>query len=165
MSSPISGTIAEIFLQYLEHTHIEPLIESKQILYYTQYIDDILIIYDIDNTNSDKLTQHANSMHDNRQFNPTQESNGCIHFLDLTIIRRTSHLEIDVYRKPTTDTTINFTSIHPNEHKLAACRYYIERMLNLPHSAERRKRGWAIILHIAQRNGFPLKIIQNFDTR
>ena len=97
MGSPISGTIAEIFLQYLEPTHIKPLIDSKQILNYTRYIDDILIIYDIDNTNSDKLTQHANSMHDNLQFNPTQESNGLIHFLDLTIIWRTSHLEIDVY--------------------------------------------------------------------
>ena len=71
MGSPISGTIAEIFLQDLERTHIKPLIESKQILYYTRYIDDILIIYDTDNTNPDKLTQHANAMHENLQFNPT----------------------------------------------------------------------------------------------
>ena len=161
MGSPISGTIAEIFLQDLERTHITPLIESKQILYYTRYIDDILIIYDTDNTNPDKLTQHANAMHENLQFNPTQESNGCINFLDLTIIRRTTHLEIDIYRKPTTtDTTIHFTSIHPNEHKLAAYRYYIERMLNLPLNPERQEREWTIILHIAQRNGFPLALIQ-----
>jgi hypothetical protein len=71
MGSPISGTIAEIFLQHLEHTHIRPLIESKQILYYTRYTDDILIIYDTDNTNQDKLAQHTNSMHNKLQFNPT----------------------------------------------------------------------------------------------
>jgi len=29
MGSPISGIIAEIFLQHLEHIHIRPLIESK----------------------------------------------------------------------------------------------------------------------------------------
>ena len=130
MGSPISVTIAEIFFQDLERTHIKPLIESKQTLYYTRYIDDNHIIYDTDNTNPDKLTQHAIAMHENLQFNPTRGSIGCINFLDLTIIRRTSHLEIDIYRKPTTDTTIHFTSIHPNEHKLAAYRYYIERMLN-----------------------------------
>ena len=137
------------------------LIESKQILYYTRYIDDILIIYDTDNTNPDKLTQHANAMHENLQFNSTQEPNGCINFLDLTIIRRTARLETDIYRKPTTtDTTIHFTSIHPNEHKLAAYRYYIERMLNLPLNSERQEKEWTIILHIAQRNDFPLALIQ-----
>ena len=84
-------------------------------------MDDILIIYDFVNTNTDKLTQHANSMHDNLQFIQTKESKGRIRFLDLTIIRRTSHLEIDINRKTTTtDTTIHYTSIHPNEHKLAA---------------------------------------------
>jgi len=70
-------------------------------------------------------------MHTNLQFNSTQEENGCINFLDLTITRKTSHLETDIYRKPTTtDTNVHSTSIHPNEHKLAAYRYYIEWMLN-----------------------------------
>ena len=154
------GTIAEIFLQHLEHTHIRPLIESKQILYYTRYIDDILIIYDTDNTNQDKLAQYTNSVHNNLQFNPTHDSNGCISFLDLTIIRRPSHLETDIYQKPTTtDTAILFTSIHPNEHKLAAYGYYIERMLNMPLNAECQKREWSTILHIAQRNSFPPTIM------
>jgi hypothetical protein len=35
MGSPISGTIAEIFLQHLEHIYITPLIETKRIKYYT----------------------------------------------------------------------------------------------------------------------------------
>jgi len=166
MDSPISGTIAEIFLQHLEHTHIRPLIESKQILYYTRYIDNILIIYDTDNTNQDKVAQHANSMHNNLQFNPTQESDGRINFLDLTIIRRTSDLEIDIYRKlTTTDTTIHFTSINPNEQKLAAYRYYIEIMLYLPLNSERQKREWSTFLHIAQSNGFPPTIMQKCNTR
>ena len=63
MGSPISGTIAEIFLQHLEHIHIRPLIDSKQILFYTRYVDDILFIYDTESTNQDNLTQYTNSMH------------------------------------------------------------------------------------------------------
>ena len=113
MGSPISGTIAELFLQHLEHTHIRPLIESKQILYYTRYIDDILIIYDTDNTKQEKLAQHANSMHNNLQFNRTQESNEHINFLDLTIIRRTSH-RINWYLPKTDNNRHNHTlHIHP----------------------------------------------------
>ena len=46
MGSPISGTIAEVFLQQLENIHIRPLLEDKRILLYTRYVDDILVIYD-----------------------------------------------------------------------------------------------------------------------
>jgi len=100
-------------------------------------------------------------MHTNLQFNPTLESNGHINFLDLTIIRRSIHLEIDIYRKPTTtDTTIHFTTIHSNEHKLAAYRHHIERMLNLPLKTVKQKREWSTILHIAQQNGFPPTVIR-----
>jgi len=55
---------------------------------------------------------------------------------------------------------MHFTSIHPNEHKLAAYRYYIERIINLPLNAKHQKREWSTILHIAQHNGFPPTIIQ-----
>ena len=48
------------------HVFVYINIESKQILYYTRYIDDI-IIYDTDNTNQDKLAQYTNSMHNNLQ--------------------------------------------------------------------------------------------------
>jgi len=61
------------------------------------------------------------------------ESYDRINFLDLTIIRKTPKLDIDVFPKTTTtDTTIHYLSNHQIEHKLAAYRYYIERMFNLP---------------------------------
>jgi hypothetical protein len=91
MGSPISGTIAEIFLHFLEHIHIKPLLDSKRIVLYSRYIDDILIIYDNECTNPNTLVQYA--IHECLQFHPTQESNDCINFLDLTIIRETSHLQ------------------------------------------------------------------------
>ena len=72
IGSPISGKIAHILLQHLGHIHVRPLIDSKQMLFYTRYIDDILIIYDTERTNQDNLTQYTNSMHTDFQFNPTQ---------------------------------------------------------------------------------------------
>jgi hypothetical protein len=51
-------------------------------------------------------------------------------------------IEIDMYRKPTTtDTTINFISNHPMEHKLAAYRYYLTRVNSLPLSKLRKQKN------------------------
>jgi hypothetical protein len=66
-------------------------------------------------------------------FTPTQEENNSISYLDLSISRQHQGIEFDIYRKPTTtDTTINFSSNHPTEHKMTACRYLINRMTTLP---------------------------------
>jgi len=46
MGSPILSTIAEIFLQLLEDILIKQLLDTKNITFYTMYVDDILIIYD-----------------------------------------------------------------------------------------------------------------------
>jgi hypothetical protein len=137
MGSPISGTIAEIFIQHLENTHINHLLNSKSITFYASYVDDILIIYDSSLTNPNEITLYANTIHNNIQINPTPENTGRINFLGLTINRITTNLEIDIFRKPTTNnTTINYLSNHPLEHKLAAYRYYIDRMYNLPLNKE-----------------------------
>jgi len=37
MGSPISGTMAEIFLQYIEKRHLKQLLDSKNIIFFTRY--------------------------------------------------------------------------------------------------------------------------------
>jgi len=55
-------------------------------------------------------------------------------------------MHIDIYRKTTSiDTTINFFSNHPTEHKMAAYRYYITRMHSLPFSLARKQKKWITI--------------------
>jgi len=73
MGSPISGLVAEILLQSLEHTHIKSLLDTKCIILYTRYIDDILIIYDAAQINLDTITRYANSINSNLELNPTPE--------------------------------------------------------------------------------------------
>jgi hypothetical protein len=46
MGSPISSTIAEIYLQHLENIYIKHWLDSKEILFYKSYVDDILTLYD-----------------------------------------------------------------------------------------------------------------------
>ena len=46
MGSPISGLVAEIFLQIYEHVIVKYMLENKNIVFYNRYVDDILIIFD-----------------------------------------------------------------------------------------------------------------------
>jgi len=119
-------------------------------------VDYILIIYDAFRTNLDTITQYAGSIHHSLQFNPTLESYDQINFLDLSIIRKPPKLETDIFCKPTTtDITIHYLSNHPTEHKLAAYRYYIERMFNIPLNDDQQHSEWQTILHIAKKQQIP----------
>ena len=42
MGSPISSTVAETYLQYLENIYVKHWLDSKEILFYKRYVDDIL---------------------------------------------------------------------------------------------------------------------------
>jgi len=75
MGSPISNTVAEIFLQYLENTHLKHILESKQIIFYTRYVDDILMIYNTKHSSSETIHQYINKIHSNLQFTPSHENN------------------------------------------------------------------------------------------
>jgi len=88
MGSPVSNSIAEIFLQYIEDTYLKQLLDTKNIILYTRYVDDILLIrvYDTKCINSNTIHEHINQIHPNFQFNPTHENNNCINFLELLII-------------------------------------------------------------------------------
>jgi hypothetical protein len=57
------------------------------------------------------------------------------------------------------DTTIHFLSNHPLEQKLAACRFFIRRMLSLLLDPEQQQEEWQYILHVAQSNGVPLNLL------
>ena len=55
MGSPVSSTMAEIFLQHIEETNIKHLIDTKSLSFYTRYVDDIFLIYDSTRTNPDEI--------------------------------------------------------------------------------------------------------------
>ena len=61
MRSPISSTIAEIYLQFLEEMYIKQWLESKEIIYNKIYVDDILIIFDQNRTNGKTIINRMNN--------------------------------------------------------------------------------------------------------
>jgi hypothetical protein len=45
MGLPLSGIMAENFIQDLEQNRIKHFLEGEQIVYYNRYVDDIILIY------------------------------------------------------------------------------------------------------------------------
>ena len=83
MGSLISRTVAEIFLQHLGKTHIKHLIDSKHLIFYARYVDDIFIIYDSSLTSPTNIQHYMDTIHDNIILNATHETNDTVNFLDL----------------------------------------------------------------------------------
>jgi len=129
----MSLTIAEIYLQFFKETYKKQRLESKEIIYYKRYIDDILIIFEQNKTDGKTIINHTNNIEKHMEFKLSEEKiNNSINYPDLFIHRNTNSIEIRIYRKPThTDATIQFSSNHPLEHKIAAFNFYINRMLTL----------------------------------
>ena len=124
------------------------------------------MIFDTTPISTDQIDTYVNQVHAHIKLNPTYEGNRCINYLDLLIFRKDSNIETDIHRKPTTmDTTINFFSNHPMEHKLAAYRYHIMRMHCLPLTPERKQAEWTSIQLIAPNNNFPRKILLNLNQK
>ena len=166
MGSPISGTVAEIYLQRIEKTFIKQWLDSQEIKYYRRYVDDIIIIYNKDKTNGEHILQNINNIDANLTFKLTSEHNNSINFLDLTIHRKQNRMELGIYRKEmSTDTTIHNMSNHPIEQKNAAFRYYINRLLSLPLTQKEKEKEWSNILNMAHSNGFSTEQITKLKTQ
>jgi hypothetical protein len=166
MGSPLSGTIAETFLQHIENSILKQLLDTSCIHYYTRYVDDIFLIYDHTRTTYESILTYTNGIHKNLQLIPSPETDNQVNFLDLLISRKPINLEIDIFRKPTTtNTTINFLSNHPIEHKMAAYRFLLERMYSLPLNQTKLQNEWETIKQIADSNNFPINILHKLKKR
>jgi hypothetical protein len=133
MGAPTSAPLAEIFIQHLEHTIIYKILKKHQIIDYSRYVDDILIIYNEHHTNIDNTLDEFNRIHPKIKFTIEKETQNKINYLDLTITKEDNKLIFAIYRKPTTtDSIIHNDSCHPNEHKKSATNYLINHMNTYP---------------------------------
>jgi hypothetical protein len=113
MGSPISSTIAKIFLQHYENLLIKHWTESNFVTYYSRYVDDIFIIFNTKNTTENIILNNRNKISKHIEFKMTTEENNTINYPDITITRYTEWLEIDIFHKSTaTSTTIHAQSKH-----------------------------------------------------
>jgi hypothetical protein len=73
---------------------------------------------------------------------------------------------MELYRKPTAmDVTINNTPYNPKEHKLAANKNWIHRLLKLPLNESNKRKEPNTIINIALNNGHKKDDIMNSCNR
>jgi len=112
----------------MENTTIYELLMKHKVEGYFKYVDDILVMYKDDKTNTHNVLEAFSNPVPN-MFTLEKEQNNEINFLDITIIKNHDGLSFKIYRKPTTtDIIIPNDSCHPSEHKTAAIRYYCNRL-------------------------------------
>jgi hypothetical protein len=85
MGAPASAKFADIFLQYIEHNFVIPVINKYNILYYCRYVDDILILYNEEKSNIVSILDQFNNISPSLDFTCEIETNNSVSFLDITI--------------------------------------------------------------------------------
>jgi hypothetical protein len=133
----ISSTIAEIFLQHYENDFIKHWIEDISIMYYSRYVDDIVIIFNVKHSTEDTILNNMNSIHKSTEFKMTPE-----------------RLQLDIFHKSTATSTM----IHAQSNHIAY-RYYVQCLQKIPLSENKRKRETCIIKQIALDNGYTHEMI------
>jgi hypothetical protein len=95
---------------------------------WVRYADDIFSV--INRRKVSTLLSLMNSQNPSIKFTCEEEVDGS---LDVSVTRKDSKLEFDVYRKPTnTQRCIPITSCHPMEHKMTAFHSMLHRAFYLP---------------------------------
>ena len=76
MGSPVSGMLAETYLQYLEETYVKHCRENKKVTYYKIYVDDI--IFDQNKISEHTIHNFMNNVDKHLDFKMSMEENGII---------------------------------------------------------------------------------------
>jgi hypothetical protein len=84
--SLISSIVAEIFLEYHENLTIKHWMKTGETVYCNRYVNDIIMVSDSNRTN-EKQPRHMKAIHQDLEFKPTEENNGTINYLDMTVSR------------------------------------------------------------------------------
>jgi hypothetical protein len=161
MGAPTSAILSEIYLQYIEHSHIHHTLQKHNITSYHRYVDDILITYDSTKTNINSTLEEFNNINKTLKFTMEEEQGNKINFLDITIHREATEISYNIYRKPsTTSKTIHNTSCHPIEHKMAAFNYLFNRINCYPLTHNDKRKEMNIIKQIIYENGYNEKVLE-----
>lgn len=155
MGSPISSTVAQLVLEYLEEKVLNDI--KTPVIFFKRYVDDCLIAIPEDKI--DEVLDAFNKFHPKIQFTSEIETNNKINFLDMTLIRQKNNenLKTKWYTKNTwSGRYLNYNSNHPTSQKNSVIIGLTDRALNLT-SPEFRPEVLQKVKIILKNNNFPEK--------
>ena len=131
MGSPLGPLFANIFLSFHEKSWLADCPSLFKPIFYRRYVYDCFLIF----TSRDHVTpflSYLNSKHPNIQFTHELESNSCLPFLDVKVIRSNGSFATTVHHKSTsTGLFTNFDSFIPMLYKKGLLFSLISRYFNI----------------------------------
>jgi hypothetical protein len=131
MGSPLGPLFANIFLSFHEKSCLADCPFVFKPIFYRRYVDDCFLIF----TSRDHVTpflSYLNSKHSNIQFTHELESNSCLPFLNVKVIRCNGFFATTVHHKSTsTGLFTNFDSFIPMLYKEGLLFSLISRYFNI----------------------------------
>lgn len=167
MGSPLSGTIANIYMSHIEEKLLmKENKHSEKIVYWYRYVDDVLALVNGSSRQIDILLKHINSYHPQIKFTLEIEQNKQINYLDLTIKNEENLHKFAIYRKATqSNMVIHKNSNHPRQQKFAAFRSMFYRLEKVPMCVKDYNDELKIIFSIATANGYSKQEITHIHNK
>jgi len=118
-------TVPDYISYPVSNPRFKHLLESKNLIFYTAYVDEISFMYDIAAIDPDLVITSMNHLHQIFLLNRTLKNNEKINFLDLLLVWKKVSLVklLFIENLPSQKTTFNFFSNQPIEHKISGYRY------------------------------------------
>jgi hypothetical protein len=159
MGAPSPGLIAEIFLQYIEHTQLIPITHRHKIIDCGIYVDDIFLIFDSSHSKIQDILEDFNALHLKLHFTFETVKDSKLHYLDITLQKTPVGIKTAIHRKHTfTDAIIPFTSNHPPAQKFGAIRHMYNRLETYKLNQEEHDQELQTIHNIMHNNSFPVPL-------
>ena len=154
MGSPISGTLANIFLCHHESKWLNDCPTDFKPIYYRRYVDDTFVIFK-KKDDAVKFLNYLNNQHQKISFTMETEQNNEIPFLDVLIKRSNRTIDISIYRKPSfSGLGVNFISKCYENFKLNTFSTMFYRAFRLSSSYENFHKEIEFLKTFFSQNGF-----------
>lgn len=158
MGSPLGPVIANIFMVELEKRLI-PTMGDKISLWF-RYVDDTFTF--IKKGEVDNVIEILNGFHESIKFTFETETDNCLSFLDVKVMKNSDgSFETDIHRKKTdTNVYLNWNSFAPKPWKVGTLKGLVRRAFTICSTDEYRDKEVAFLKKVfVQINGFPSKVV------
>ena len=160
MGSPISGTLANIFLCFHEQQWINNCPLDFKPVIYKRYVDDTFLLFR-DPSHAPRFLEYINKQHNNIRFTMEEENEGKLPFLDLMIEILHNKFTLSVYRKPTfSGLGTSFFSYCDLKFKLGAIRTLLHRAYHLSSTYMTFDKEITFLKNFFIKNGFTKQLFE-----
>lgn len=163
MGSSISGTIANIYLSFIEEIVIDEKVRNGDIRMYLRYVDDIILC--ADQITLDLTFQELNNFHDNLKFTKDPMVDQKLPYLDTLVYfdKKSGQFELRSYQKPSkSNTVMNYVHSNAPKHYKDGCLIgEIYRANSTTSTPENLYDSLSNLKSKFLRNGYPIRLIEH----